>query len=182
MIAATILAILSPPIDIDRSLRFLQSIKPAMTLAQVKKQAGKGVTFGKPEWVPPVDGSLMGFVVRLSGPIQGTVSFLNKAQRQLLLKGKPGGTWYDGLPVFGLLLTVDSSKKHDKAKSKELIDRLAKRLGKPTVKPEYSDEWANDFGGWTTTYRLGGRDAVFYQCNFGEVESRLELLFQQPLF
>jgi len=183
MIPVLALLLATPPkLDLEQTLRFLKAIKPVSTLTEVKKVAGKGVTFSKPTWTPPVDGALPGFVVKLSGSVQGEVSFLNKAQRQLLLKGKPGGKWDDQLPIFGVLLTVEASKTHSKSGSRALIDRIAKSLGKPTIRPDYTDEWANDFGGWTTTFRVAGRDVGFYQCNFGEVESRLELVFQQPLY
>ncbi|MBV6458794.1 MAG: hypothetical protein HONBIEJF_01932 [Fimbriimonadaceae bacterium] len=182
MIAAAVVALLASPIDLDRSLRFLQSIKPSFTLADVKAKAGKGLRFGKPQWVPAVDGALPGYVVTISGPIQGSVAFLNRNQRQRLLDGKPGGAWSESLPIFGVLLTVESSKTVNRAKSRSLIDRIAKTLGKPVVRPDFNDEWANDFGGWTTSFRVSGRDVAFYQCNFGQVESRLELLLQRPLF
>jgi hypothetical protein len=107
---------------------------------------------------------------------------MDQTHRKLLLEGEGQERWSEQQPIFGALITVDVRKRESKTAGRELIDRLARLLGKPATTPSYDKEWANDFGGWSTSFKMGGRTVGFFQCNMGEVESRLELLFQKPLY
>ncbi len=169
---------------VSANVTFLKSLKPGLTLGQVKAKLPSGTTVSKPVFVPPVDGRLTGSVVTLSGKLNGTVSFLRSSQLKAL-QGSGGSLLKNHLstdPIHGVQLTLESSKSYSKATGERLLAALTKSLGKPSQRATFEPEWMNDFGGWSARWKVNGKAAEFYEYQGDRYESRLLMILGEKIY
>ena len=166
------------------AVAFLKKVKPGMTQAQIRTLLPSSTKFEKPTFVPPVDGSLAGTVVRFSGSVSGTMSFLRAEQIEAFrdFSDKVPSDYQPSDPVHGILLVIKRDKTYSKSKGYGLLSELKKLLGKPNHNPYFSPEWTNDFGGWMAAWKVNGKPLGFYEFQVGQYETRLEFSLGPPIY
>ena len=169
---------------VDRACFVMRRVQAGFTLAEFKQLLHPTTKFEGPTWTPPVDGSLTGNVVRFSGPLNGSVSFLRAEQIEKLrdYSESVSKEFNPSDPIHSLVLVINSSSTYSRNNGYRLIGQLTKGLGKPANKPFFEREWTNDFGGWSAAWRVNGRKVGFYEFQGERYESRLETVIGAAIF